>query len=493
MQDSTPKKTPPALRPGATIWRYERAERFSLIVDADSYFVAARAAMLAATKSILLVGWDFDARIHFGKPDDEGPQKLGDFILWLADRTPALEIRLLRWDTGAIKAMFRGSTLYTILRWKAHPRITLRLDAAHPLAGSHHQKLVAIDDCFAFCGGIDMTSERWDTRDHTDNDPRRVAPNGNPCGPWHDATTGFDGAAAAAIGELARDRWLAATGERLPAVKERHDCWPAMLQPTLRHVDVGIARTRPQREDVTPIHEIEELYVALIASARRLVYAESQYFSSRRIARAIAMRLAEEDGPEIVVINPVQADGWLEPLAMDTARARLFEALSRLDRHKRFRIYHPQTAGGTPIYVHAKIMIVDDRHMRVGSSNFNNRSMRLDTECDVVVSADLPAAAPCETIAAVRNDLLAEHLNVSAAQVASRHAAHGSLIKAIEGLRGEGRTLIPYELPELREAEKWLADNEILDPEGPDAIFESLSQRGLFRHWHFPRLRRRRA
>ncbi|HEY0275012.1 MAG TPA: phospholipase D-like domain-containing protein [Paenirhodobacter sp.] len=35
--------------------------------------------------------------------------------------------------------------------------------------------------------------------------------------------------------------------------------------------------------------------------------------------------------------------------------------------------------------MHAKVMIVDDRVLRVGSSNFNNRSLRLDSECDVIL------------------------------------------------------------------------------------------------------------
>src|SRR5690606_25395620 len=104
-----------------------------------------------------------------------------------------------------------------------------------------------------------------------------------------------------------------------------------------------------------------------------------QYFASRKIARAIAQRLREADGPEIVVVNPDTAEGWLEPIAMDSARARLVEALQRLDEHGRFRLYHPQTQGGQAIYVHAKILVVDDRLFRVGSSNFNNRSMRLDS------------------------------------------------------------------------------------------------------------------
>lgn len=493
--DVLPK--PLVLQPGANCWRVEDAARLAFIVDAADYFVAVRQAMLQARHSILLIGWDFDARIELGGGDDGGPRALGDFVLWLADRTPALEIRLLRWDTGAFKAMFRGNTLWTILRWKAHPRITLQLDGAHPLAASHHQKIVVIDDSIAFCGGIDMTMQRWDTREHLDDDPRRVSPSGAPQDPWHDATSAFDGAAARALGDLARARWKAATGQDLTPCDTCHDCWPDSLDPTFTDMRLAIARTIPKMDSVTPVHEIEAAWLDMIAGARRMIYAESQYFASRRIAHAIALRLAEPDPPEIVIINPYTADGWLEPLAMDTARARLVEALRRIDHRGRLRIYHPQTVGGTGIYVHAKVMVVDERVLRVGSSNFNNRSMRLDTECDVILSADEPGNAhQTAAIAALRDDLLAEHLGVPAARVTETLARTGSLIATVEALRGPGRSVVPYEIPDLSGFEEWLADNEILDPNGPDELFESTTRRGLFTGWRhlltrFSRRRRR--
>lgn len=469
---------------GRNCWRIEDADRFAFIVDAADYFVVVREAMLKARHSIFMIGWDFDARIQLGEGNDEGPEKLGDFIIWLADRTPALQIRLLRWDTGAFKALFRSKTLATIMRWKLHKQITMKLDGAHPLASSHHQKIVVIDDCIAFCGGIDMTSGRWDRREHLDHDPNRIGANGKPHGPWHDATSAFDGPAARAMGDLARKRWLAATNEDLSPAQDDHDCWPEHLEPTFSNITLGISRTQPKMKDVTPLHQIEEVYLDMIARAKHRIYAESQYFASRRIAHAIARRLAEDDGPEIVIINPISAEGWLEPIAMDSARARLIEALRRVDKNGRFRLYHPVTAEGAEIYVHAKVMVVDDCYLRVGSSNFNNRSLRLDTECDVVLTTDLPRNEGLgDKIAFLRNDLIAEHLGVTADQVADRLSETGSLIETIDGLRksGSGRTLQPFEMPELSDIEEWLADNEILDPEGPDAIFEPLSQRGLFR------------
>lgn len=460
-----------------------RANRASVVIDADAYFRAAREAMLSAKDQILLVGWDFDARIRLAWDDDHPgvPTTVGEFITWLVDRTPTLQVYILRWDKGAIKTLFRGKTLWTLTKWRfTHPRIHLKLDGHHPVAASQHQKIVVIDDCLAFCGGIDMTDERWDTRAHEDNQPHRTSPRGKPYKPWHDATTALQGPVAQLLGNICRERWGIAGGHTIAPPPETKDCWPASLDPDWRDVDVGIARTQPEHPGQETVHQIEELYCDLIASAKTRIYAESQYFASRKVAEAMAKRLDEADGPEIVVINPVTAQGWLEPIAMDTARARLFQSLKQRDTHDRLRMYHPFTAGGESIYVHAKVLIVDDRFIRVGSSNFNNRSLRLDTECDMVIDAG--GDASLETpIAAIREGLIAEHLGCEPAEIARRLENGASMIAAIEALRGHGKTLKPYEVPDLNEVETWLADNEVLDPEGPADMIEGMSKGGLLR------------
>lgn len=474
------------------IGQIARATQMSVIVDAEDYFRFAHAAMLKARKRIILIGWDFDARIKL-IPDEtaqgtDTPSSIGDLVYWLVQHRPDLEVFLLRWDLGALKSLFRGKTAFTVAKWMMHPRITVKLDSHHPTGASHHQKIIVIDDCFAFCGGIDMTSDRWDTRAHRDDQPERVQPNGTPYGPWHDATTALQGPAAATLGKLARDRWKRAGGSPLPALRTRHDCWPPALPVQFTDVDVTIARTAPRMPDQRAVLEIEQLYLEQIARAQRFIYVESQYFASRRIAEALARRLDEADGPEIVIVNPESAQGWLEPLAMDTARARLVATLRRRDAHGRLRLYHPVTRDRAPIYVHAKILIVDDQILRVGSSNMNNRSMRLDTECDVVIDcASQQNRDNAAQIAAIRDDLLAEHLGAPPATVSRRIATTGSLIATIEHLRFTGRknarnrrrTLVPYEIPDLSDVEAWLADNEVLDPEQPDDMFEALSRPGL--------------
>jgi phosphatidylserine/phosphatidylglycerophosphate/cardiolipin synthase-like enzyme len=487
---------PPApttvLEPGRNCWRIERAEKARLIVDAADYYATLRQAMLTAEKRIMLIGWDFDARVRIGprRNPTGAPSTIGRFVLWLNRHRPDLQVYLLRWDVGSLKALFRGTTPITVARWAMHKRIHVRLDGAHPFGASHHQKIVVIDDSLAFCGGIDITSHRWDTREHLDDDPRRIGPRRERYGPWHDATMALSGPAARALDELARYRWRCATGETLPEVRRSSPGWPRELQPHFENIDVALARTCPAYGDAEEAHEIEALYLDMIARAKRRVYMEGQYFASGLIAEAIVRRLQEPDGPEFVLVSPEQAHGWLEQVAMDTARSRLFKAVKQYDRYDRFQIYMPYTAGGKPIYVHAKIMIVDEEMLRVGSSNLNNRSLRLDTECDLVIDTALAAnAGSGEQIGALRNDLIAEHVGVTVDEVSRALAEKKSLIGAIRMLcqAGHGRTLRPYEPPELTQVGAFLAENELLDPNGPEQTFEPLAERNLFRRLRRPR------
>ena len=475
------------LRPGDTCWRVEMASKIAVIVDADEYFRMARAAMCKARRRIVMVGWDFDARIELQRSESsgEGPMGIAPFVEWLVERNDDLDVYLLRWDLGVLKTLFQGSTILAITRWMRRKRIHIKLDGHHPTGASHHLKIVVIDDDIAFCGGIDMTDGRWDTRDHRDDDPRRRLINGRPYPPWHDATTALQGPVAAALGELCAERWERAGGEPMAKLSITSDCWPDDLVPQFKAMPVGIARTQPPMPGFDEVVEIERLYIDLIASARTTIYAESQYFASRKIALAIAKRLDEPNGPEVVIVNPLKARGWLEPIAMDTARGQFVEALRQRDRHDRFRVYYPVTEGGTPIYVHAKILIIDDRVLRIGSSNMNNRSMRLDTECDVAIDAAVPHNPQAsDAIVAFRDSLIGEHLGVPEDAVADAIERTGSLIAAIEALRRTaGRSLRPLEQADPSAVELWLSENEILDPEGPQEMFEVLTRRTLFRGW----------
>lgn len=469
------KITNPVLRPGDTCWRIEKAERLSVIIDAADYFLALREVMQRAQHNIFMIGWEFDMRIDLDprKVEEDVPHRLGKFLSWLISCRPDLNIYLLQWDVGLLATLGRGSTPLRLVDWFISQQIHMKLDHMHPHGATHHQKIIVIDDVLAFCGGIDVTADRWDTPEHQENSRFRIRPTSKrPYDPWHDATTVVDGRAAHTLGRLVRKRWETATGEKIPPTPAVQPLWPDCIEPMFRNVPVAISRTVPAHAGHAAIHEIEALYLSIIQSARHTLYFENQYFASRIIAEAIAARLAEPDGPEVVIINPVSARGWLAQKAMGAARARLLTLVQAADVYSRFKLYTPVASAGTPIYVHAKIVVMDDRLMRIGSSNLNNRSLGFDSECDlaVEVTEGMPHADDVRnSITDLRNTLLAEHLNVWRNTMRTAiETADGSLIVAIEALRGRGRSLLPFEPPDFGViADSVLRENDLLDPESP--------------------------
>lgn len=475
---------------GRNCWQVARADHAAVIVDACDYFIHLRNAMLAARQRIMMIGWDFDTRISLARikrAAADPPTHLGDLVLWLARTRPDLDIHILKWNFGSVKMLARGTTIFTAARWALHKRIGFKLDGAHPVGCSHHQKIVVIDDALAFCGGIDATADRWDTPEHIGHDPRRKRPSGRLYGPWHDVTMAVDGEAAAALGKLGRDRWHRAGGDVLDPCAPEHRIWPEGLTKQFADVDVAISRTRADYQGNGDVREIEQMFLDQIATARHFIYAENQYFTSRKIAEAIARRLAEPDPPEIFIVQPETADGWLEQTAMDGARVRLVRALKEKDVHGRFSLVTASAADDTPVYIHAKLLIVDDLVLRVGSANMNNRSLGLDSECDLVLKAQAEGDLISQSIFKLRAALLAEHCGLNPALVEAR-LARGVSMADVVAERHEGAPFVaPLELPPLGPLEEFIADNELLDAECPDAMFEVPARRRLFRK---PRLLR---
>jgi phospholipase D1/2 len=232
-------------------------------------------------------------------------------------------------------------------------------------------------------------------------------------------------------------------------------------------VDVALARTVPASGSEPAVTEVEALYLDLIAAARRYIYIENQYFTSKVLGDALAARLAEPDGPEVIVVLRRASTGWLEAPTMSALRTLLIRKLRDADAHGRFHAWYPHTPGEPRCDVHSKLMIVDDEWLRVGSANFANRSMGLDTECDLVLEARGDSATRT-AITSVRNALLSEHLGVARTDVQNAFAITGSLSETVASLASkDGRSLQRFErLDEPSPAMVALA-NGVADPHRP--------------------------
>jgi len=485
----------PVFAPQRNCWQVKSARRAAFLIDGERYFRALHQAMSRARQSIIIVGWDLHSGIQLIRTDSsEGnPLQLGNYIDYLAKTRKGLNIYLLSWDFAMIYAMEREFFPRYRLKWRSHKNIHFCLDGEHPVGGSQHQKIVVIDDAVAFSGGLDLSKWRWDTPEHLPENPLRVDPDGKPYPPFHDVQMVVDGEAASALAHLVRQRWQRVCGTFPSEVDERYvkDPWPVEVKPDFQDVEIAISRTFPSYKEYDEIREVERLYLDSIASARRYIYIENQYLSSYRIGEALKNRLVDTAVPEIVLVLPMKTGGWLEQHTMDVLRSRILRSLRQADRHDRLRVYYPRLSREPEVHlmVHAKVMVVDDGLVRIGSSNLSNRSLGLDSECDLAIHGP-KGSDTALAITSFRNRLLAEHLGVSEKEVAEAITKYSSLIAAVETLREGERTLVPLkgEVDEI--IDQWVPESELLDPEKPiepeeflDYLVKPENKRPAYRHF----------
>ncbi|NUO47845.1 MAG: hypothetical protein HOV80_03205 [Polyangiaceae bacterium] len=447
-----------------------RATRLAFLVDAAGYFAAVAESIEQATRSVFILGWDVDARTLLPDPRTAGHTiSLRDLLNRKARATRDLRIRILGWDYSTLFTLERQMFPKLHLGWRTHRRVLFQADATHPVGAAHHQKIIVVDDRIAYSGGLDLTIRRWDTRRHLPDDPGRTDPAGEPYRPFHDIQVLVEGEAADALAEIARERWWRATGEAVREVSAsvRSNPWPKRLKPHARNTTVAISRTQGESEVQPPLREVEATMLGEIAAAKRSLYIENQYLSSDVIGEALARRLDEEDGPEIIVVLPRCCAGWLEKRSMGALRGRVLAKLTHAKHPERLRCVYP-SSGGEEVYVHAKVLVADDATARVGSANLSRRSLTLDTECDVTVIAGTDPESSA-AIARFRDGLLAEHLGTSAGEIARRRNEGWSLVRIVDELGEPWRRLVPIEdecTAEQATAEApWVAD--FADPEAP--------------------------
>jgi phosphatidylserine/phosphatidylglycerophosphate/cardiolipin synthase-like enzyme len=456
------------LRPGDTCWRTARADRAAFLIDTEAYFAAVFDAIQKARRSILLLGWGFDPRTRlfpdgYDGPDD--PDEVGRILVELACARPELDVRLLIWKSALPISATQEFFPHKARRFFHDTPVHFHLDDQVPFGACHHQKVLVIDDRLAFCGGGDIAVDRWDTAGHRDDDPRRIMPKQECHAPRHEVMMMVDGEAAQVLGDVARERWRRATGETVaPPPDAGGDPWPDHVPPHLTQVEVGVARTEPAWKGRPMVDEIRKLTLASIAEAQDIIYLENQYFTSPLVCEALAARLAEPNGPEVVLISTGQAPSWFDRLTMDRTRGTMIWRLRAADVFGRFRAYYPQTPGGEVIIVHSKVSVFDDRLARVGSANLNNRSGGFDTECELGVQCDEDPEARM-TISAFRDRLVGHFMGVTGDAVAKARAEFGGLGPAIDALNREGR-LATIEPPMMTGIGEFIAAYHIGDPSG---------------------------
>ncbi len=494
------------LVPGRNAWEMPQVGESGLIVDAKDYYTAFYRQALEAKDYILLSGWQFDRDVELLREGDEalaapagGELRLLKFLNYLCENRPNLKVYVLAWDFHIVFSLEREWMQKIYFHWGTNPRMHFRFDDCHPSGGSHHQKFVVIDGKHAFLGGIDLCQSRWDDRQHLATNPARTH-KGTPQKPYHDVQAYFTGSALnETLKKLFCDRWVRSGAEavtfEVPPPQPEPDGWNPRGALPLPAPQVAISRTDPQPGDGQAICEIRQLLVDMIAAAQRLIYLETQYFSSREICEALQarMRAASEPKLEIVLVTNQDAEALKEELAVGLRQSENIRHIRKVaeETGHHFGAYYTLAEGTAPnddgapaeisTYIHSKLTIVDDQLLSMGSANLTNRSMGLDTELNV--SWETPEAGDARlerAIRRVRVSLLTEHIGEAHAHVGSLARVPG-LVAYLDQVGGRLKRVPP---PSQSEAEVLaIVDPQALpfDPECPSDDVEAAQQRSLFR------------
>jgi phosphatidylserine/phosphatidylglycerophosphate/cardiolipin synthase-like enzyme len=375
----------PPPRPGNAI---------EVLIDGASALPRMVEEIRAATSHVHITGW-------FASPDfvlepGDPPVVLRDL---LSDAARRVDVRVLLW-AGAPVPVFRPSRRQ-VRRVREELRaagpVRCALDSRERPLHCHHEKSIIVDDRLAFVGGIDLTSLAGDRRD-SPRHPARAALG------WHDAATAIRGPLVADVAEHFNLRWAEVTGQRLA---------PPTPSPAAGDVTAQLVRTCPERVyRALPdgAFGVLESYARALRSAQRLIYLETQYIWSPEIVAILADKLRNppHDRFRIVLVLPAKPKG-----GEDDTRGALAELVDADRDHRRMLaccLFARARRVADPIYVHAKLGIVDDRWLTVGSANLNDHSLFNDTELNIVTHD--PGLARRTRLA-----LWAEHLELSPAQL----------------------------------------------------------------------------
>jgi phosphatidylserine/phosphatidylglycerophosphate/cardiolipin synthase-like enzyme len=370
-----------------------------VLVDGGEALPRIAEALTGARSHVHIAGWHVTP--DFGLRRDDQATRLRDLLGELAER---VEVRVLLWAGAPVRVFTPARAAVRRVREELirGTRVQCALDSHERPMHCHHEKLVIVDGEVAFVGGIDLTSlggDRFDTTDHLMHG--RLG--------WHDASSRVRGPAVADVAGHFAARWREVTGKQ---AEETPPPAPA------GDVELQVVRTVPDKVyDFLPQGDfrILEAYTRALRSARKLVYLESQFLWSAQVVEILANKLREPPSEDfrVVVLLPAKPNN-----GADTTRGQLGVLAGADNGAGRFlaTTLSARSGGLTgPLYVHAKIGIVDDAWLTVGSANLNEHSFFNDTEMNVVT---------CDPNVAreTRLRLWAEHLERSVEEVSGEPA-----------------------------------------------------------------------
>jgi phosphatidylserine/phosphatidylglycerophosphate/cardiolipin synthase-like enzyme len=374
--------------------------RLEVLVDGAEMLPAVAEAIMGAKRHVHVAGWHVTPSFALTRGDP--PVVVRELLAEAAERVP---VRVLLWAGSPAKVFkpARGQVRADHEELVTGTRIRAELDSRERPLHCHHEKLVVVDDEVAFVGGVDMTSLAGDRFDSSSHPARgRLG--------WHDAGCRLHGPAVADVANHFASRWREIAGEELEAVLPPDEAGSHEVQ-VVRTVPEKIYGFLPRGD-----FRVLESYLRALRSAQRLVYLENQFLWSPEVVSILVEKLRNPPSDEfrVVVVLPSRANN-----GQDDTRGQLAVLVEADDDAHRFLATTITARTGSTtdrIYVHAKIGIVDDRWLTVGSANLNAHSFFNDSEVNLVTCDP-------ELARTTRLRLWAEHLEREVGEVDGDPAA----------------------------------------------------------------------
>lgn len=389
-----------ALNPGGGWWAAGEPEPrpgcgLEVLVDGAEAFGAIARAIDQARESVHISGWHIAPRFELVRGEDG--VSIGAL---LAEAAEHLDVRVLVW-AGSPIAVFhptRSEVREAVTELTRRTRIRCEADPREHPMHCHHEKTMVVDGEVAFVGGIDMTDlagDRYDTSAH----PARWRLG------WHDVTTRLTGPAVRDVADHFALRWSQLTGEPPSPAQTPTPAGVHTVQ-VVRTVAEGMYDRLPRGS-----FRVLESYIRAIRNAERYIYLENQFLWAPEIVVPLAEKLRDPPRDEfrLVIVLPSRANN-----GQDDTRGQVAVLESADAGAGRLSVATLRSLSGTRddrLYVHAKVGIIDDRWLTVGSANLNAHSLLNDTEMNVV--CDDP-----ELARQTRLRLWAEHLGTSVDAIA---------------------------------------------------------------------------
>lgn len=445
---------------------FAEVERATLLIDGESYFNALKSGLKQARREILILGWEFwpDLKLkRSAATAASADARLQSLLIEIAEDNPEMQIRILIWEPPGFLKLQQPRESRGLRNADFPANIHFHRDSRLPFRASHHEKIVVLDRDTAFIGGIDLTKGRWG-QIHQSRRSRASEPDGS----MHDVQFCLQGKdCSEKLASHFQRRWGLVTGEKLPSLPNTDGndqrIWPENLASHWEDKKIAVSRTIGSYQARPAVREIEATYLAAIRQARHFIYIENQYLTSTAIRDALVDQLHTCDTLKILVVGPREADGTVEKVTMNKGRHEFWSAFRKTGLDRRIRIVYPGILDVServqPIYVHSKLMVVDDRILIAGSANISNRSMFLDTETAVTIAAT--GDADRDIIATRRNHLLARHTGTDPDVVKDLVGTDPFLLVEVAGDRQRNLIDLPnsaYDQSKLSIVLNWLFD-----------------------------------